>query len=291
MSSKNLIAYSSRAVRIAVANGSNTGSDWSSVQLDAIVADYFEMLGRELARQPFNKAEHNRAVQALTGRRREAIEYKHQNISAVLEKLGMPWIFGYKPMHNYQAAIIDAIERHLAGSVAALEQVPTSPVVQLLNDLFVPPPTLNEEVVPERLRRLVRKFDPAERDRRNRELGKAGEEFALEVERRRLADAGRQDLSSKIRWVSNEDGDGAGYDILSFHLTGSERLLEIKTTNGARETPFFISRNELEVSQQRPEDWRIYRVHTFAQTPRIFTLSPPLDQALHLRPDSYRASF
>lgn len=28
--------------------------------------------------------------------------------------------------------------------------------------------------------------------------------------------------------------------------------------------------------------WRIYRVHTFAQTPRIFTLSPPLDGALHL---------
>jgi hypothetical protein len=274
-----------------VADISNTGSDWSSAELDAIVADYFEMLGHDLARQPYNKAEHNRKVQVLTGRRREAIEYKHQNISAVLEKLGTPWIFGYKPMHNYQAAIIDAIDRHLTGSVAPLEQVPASQVLQPLNDLFVPPPILTHEVVPDRLRRLVRKFDPAERDRRNRDLGKAGEEFALEVERRRLIDAGRSDLSSKIRWVSNEDGDGAGYDILSFHLTGRERLLEIKTTNGAAETPFFISRNELEVSQQRPEDWRIYRVHTFAQTPRIFTLSPPLDQVLHLRPDSYQASF
>lgn len=98
-------------------------------------------------------------------------------------------------------------------------------------------------------------------------------------------------LSSKIQWVSNEDGDGAGYDILSFHSSGSDLLLEIKTTNGAAETPFFISRNELEVSQRQPEDWLIYRVYTFAQMPRIFTLSPPLDQALRLRPDSYHASF
>jgi len=74
-------------------------------------------------------------------------------------------------------------------------------------------------------------------------------------------------------------------------LTGSERLLEIKTTNGAAQTPFFISRNELEMSEQRPDDYCIYRVHTFAQTPRIFTISPPLDNVLFLQPDSYRASF
>jgi Domain of unknown function (DUF3883) len=274
-----------------LANISNTGNDWSSAELDAIVADYFEMLGHELARLPYSKAEHNRMVQTLTGRSHGSIEYKYQNISAVLEKLGMPWIFGYKPMHNYQTAIIDAIERHLPGSVAMLEQASTSPFVPPLNDLFVPPPALTEKVTSERLRRLVRKFDPAERDRRNRDLGKAGEEFALEVERRRLTDAGRPDLSNKIRWVSNEDGDGAGYDILSFHLTGSKRLLEIKTTNGAAETPFYVSRNELEVSQQRPEDWLIYRVHTFAQAPRIFTLTPPLERVLHLRPNSYQASF
>ena len=149
------------------------------------------MLGHDLARQPYSKAEHNRKVKTLIGRSRGSIEYKYQNISALLEKLGMPWIFGYKPMHNYQAAIIDAIERHLTGSVAPPEQVPTSLVVRPLNDLFVPPPTLTEEIFPEQLRRLVPKFDPAERDRRNRDLGKAGEEFALEVERQRLTDAGR----------------------------------------------------------------------------------------------------
>jgi hypothetical protein len=278
-------------VRSILANGSNAGTDWSIEELDIIVADYFQMLGLDLAQQPYSKAEHNRKIQNLTGRSRPSVEYKYQNISAVLAKLGIPWIFGYKPMRNYQTSIIDAIERHLRGSIAIFEQGPISPNIQPLDGVFVPPPVRTDNHLPDQLRRLVRKFDPTERDRRNRDLGRAGEEFALEVERWRLTDAGRPDLSSKIRWVSREEGDGAGYDIMSFHLHGTERLLEIKTTNGAAETPFFISRNELEMSQQRPYDWCIYRVHTFAQKPRIFTLAPPLDKVLFLKPDSYRASF
>jgi len=40
------------------------------------------------------------------------------------------------------------------------------------------------------LRRLIAKFDPVERDLRNRALGRAGEEFVVELERRQLADLG-----------------------------------------------------------------------------------------------------
>jgi hypothetical protein len=62
--------------------GMATG-DWQDGENDAIVADYFAM---ELAGRPFNKAEHNRTLQGLIGRGRGSIEYKHQNISAVLKK-------------------------------------------------------------------------------------------------------------------------------------------------------------------------------------------------------------
>jgi hypothetical protein len=78
--------------------------------------------------------------------------------------------------------------------------------------------------------------------------------------------------------------------VLSFAPTGQERLLEVKTTNGSARTPFFLSRNGLEVSKERPENWRIYRVHLFATSPRIFTLAPPLDAVLQLRPELWRAS-
>jgi hypothetical protein len=61
-----------------------TGTDWSAGEIDLIVADYFDMFGKELTGQLVNKAERNRALQELTGRSRGSIEFKHQNISAVL---------------------------------------------------------------------------------------------------------------------------------------------------------------------------------------------------------------
>jgi hypothetical protein len=42
------------------------------------------------------------------------VEFKHQNISAVLEELGLPWIPGYKPKRNYQRALLDGIDRYLS---------------------------------------------------------------------------------------------------------------------------------------------------------------------------------
>jgi hypothetical protein len=162
-----------------------------------------------------------------------------------------------------------------------------------LSDVFVAPPALvvTNKPAPERLRQLIRKFDPVERDHLNRSLGKAGEEFVLDLERRRLAEADRTDLARKIRWVAAEDGDGAGYDIRSFEPDGQERLLEVKTTNGSARTPFFLSRNECNVATERPKNWRIYRVHCFAKEPRIFTIAPPLDQSVSLRPEIWSASF
>ncbi|UGB27577.1 DUF3883 domain-containing protein [Methylorubrum sp. B1-46] len=50
----------------------------------------------------------------------------------------------------------------------------------------------------------------------------------------------------------------------------------MKTTRGAKTTPFFVTRNEEAVSRERPEEWRLYRVFEFAVAPRIFVLDPPL---------------
>jgi hypothetical protein len=268
------------------------GMDLTGGELDLIVADYFAMLADELAGRPYVKAAHNASLRERIPRSRGSIEFKYQNVSAVLEKLGNRWIPGYKPARHYQGAIAEAILRYLAGNPAALDMPVPSPRVPEPESVFVapPPPTEPREQMPAALRRLIAKYDPVERDRRNRALGRAGEEFVVELERRQLTRIGREDLSRRIRWIADEEGDGAGYDVLSFAPTGQERLLEVKTTNGAAQTPFFLSRNELEVAKERQEDWRIYRVHLFATSPKIFTLAPPLDGVLHLRPELWRAS-
>ena len=71
------------------------------------------MLERELAGGAVVKTEQNRALQAVIDRSGGAIEYKHQNISAVLAALDLGYIQGYKPAVDYQHALFDAIEAWL----------------------------------------------------------------------------------------------------------------------------------------------------------------------------------
>jgi Domain of unknown function (DUF3883) len=277
-----------------MADDTKIGTPWRDDELDAIIADYFVMLSADLAGRVYVKSRHSAALMAQIGRTHRSVEFKHQNISAVLDELGLPWIPGYMPKRNYQNSIFDAIDRYLTVHPAIIEATSAPPVVVTAESVvFVDPPmcTAKEQRIPERLQRLVRKFDPVERDHRNRSLGKAGEAFVVDLERARLAEANRVDLAQKVRWVSEEDGDGAGYDVLSFDTGGRESLIEVKTTNGAARTPFYLSRNECEFAKERPTDWRIYRVHLFAKNPRIFTISPPLDGAVNLRPETWRASF
>jgi len=277
-----------------MADESKIGTDWQDDELDAIIADYFAMLAADLAGQPYVKARHSAALMAQIGRTHRSVEFKHQNISAVLDELGMPWIPGYKPKRNYQNAIFDSIDRYLTRNPSILEPVasPQAPSSSP-SEVFVAPPILTAADVPlpERLRHLVRKFDPVERDQRNRALGKAGEAFVVDLERRQLIEAARPDLARKVRWIAVEDGDGAGYDVLSFNPGGRERLIEVKTTNGAARTPFFLSRNERTLATERPADWQIYRVHLFARGPHIFTLAPPLENTINLTTETWRASF
>ncbi len=115
--------------------------------------------------------------------------------------------------------------------------------------------------------------------------------MVVDFERFRLEHAERRDLARKVRWVSEEDGDGAGYDILSFDPSGRERIIEVKTTRGVSTTPFFITGNERALSEERPKEFRIFRIYDYGAEPKLFKLRPPLSDAVHLEPTTYRASF
>jgi hypothetical protein len=68
-------------------------------------------------------------------------------------------------------------------------------------------------------------------------------------------------------------------------------LIEVKTTCGTRKTPFFLTSNERSLAEERPEDFRIFRLYEFAEAPKLFKLRPPLENAVILEPATYRASF
>jgi len=276
-----------------LADHEKIGTPWRDDELDAIIADYFNMLEAELNGRTYVKSRHSQALMERIDRTHRSVEFKHQNISAVLEELGLPWIVGYKPKRNYQGAIFDAIDRYLSQHNTILTLVPRNSVPpENEQQVFVERPTLTERTDrPPRLEKLVRKFDPVERDHLNRSLGHAGEALVIEIERKQLLKVGRPDLAKGVRWISREEGDGAGYDILSFDRSGRIRCIEVKTTNGAARTPFFLSRNEHHTAAARAESWELYRVHLFSQSPRIFKIVPPLERSLHLRTETWRASF
>lgn len=191
--------------------------------------------------------------------------------------------------------MVAAIDRYLSTHPQALDFGPAAigGLSANIEPFIEAPPALSRKQArrQESLERLVRKFDPVERDFRNRHLGKAGEEFIFEFERRRLASHDRSDLARKVRWVSQEDGDGAGFDILSFDRSGAERLIEVKTTCGGNTTPFYLTRNEQDLSVDRPDAFRLYRLYKFSKTPSLFELVPPLSESVHLDPLVFTASF
>jgi hypothetical protein len=275
--------------------------DWSDAENDAIVADYFAMLAGDVAGRPYGKAGHNRLLQAMIGRPRGSIEYKHRNISAVLKGLGEDWIPGYKPAFNFQASLVEAVARWLDRHpdwLAPAARRAMGPAPSELREepmLWIgPPPTHSNAPPPDELEQmtaLARKYDVAERDARNRALGRAGEERVLVQERASLRAAGRTDLAERIRWVSHLDGDGAGYDILSFDTAGRDRLVDVQTTNGWERTPFPITRNELAVADERRSEWHLVRLWNFARAPKAFELRPPLEAHVSLMATSFQENF
>ncbi len=224
-----------------------SSDDWSDQENDAVVASYFAMLSDELSGRPYNKAAQNRLLQEQTGRGRGSVEFKLGNVSAAFQAFALPMIRGYKPRPNFQMSLADAVSGWLARYPEWEMALHRKEISQMAEPaaLFVGvAPTLRNAPPPDglnQLQRIAPHFDVAGRDECNRALGHAGEQRVFEYERWLLRQRDREDLARRVRWVSQEDGDGAGYDIASFTSEGRERLIEVKTTNGWERTPFHIA--------------------------------------------------
>lgn len=278
--------------------------DWSLEEVAATVADYFVMLDHELRGEDYNKKEHNRLLQKLLrSRTAGAIEFKHANISAVLREAGYPFIDGYKPRSNYQEMLRDVVldrlrsDRELSATVQSLAESPAPdvPAVRPLSEVLVAAPTRDSakgRVYEKRStpRTPILGVNYLEREAQNASLGAAGERFVLEVEHRRLREAGERKLADRIEHVSSTRGDGLGYDVASFEINGRERFIEVKTTSFGARTPFYASKGEVAVSEELGEKYQLYRVFKFRELPKVFALSGSLRLSCELDAVQYRAA-
>jgi hypothetical protein len=267
-----------------------TSSDWSITEVELIVADYFLMLQKELTGQDYNKTTHRRNLKLLLNNRSDgSIEFKHQNISAVLIKLGLPFIKGYKSRPNYQQILEQHVISHIAIQKSILEPIfiqfaaslnagfqqinfnvilDTAPFQREKKNLILEPEIAYE--------RKPIKINYLEREQSNVSLGQSGEKIIIDYEKWRLIEAGKESWVDKIEWVSQFD-DGAGFDILSKNPNGTDRYIEVKSTKLTKETPIFFSKNEYEFSLHKKEDYHLYRLFNFSESPKLFIVNGSFD--------------
>ncbi|ABD68945.1 conserved hypothetical protein [Rhodoferax ferrireducens T118] len=277
------------------------GEDWSQQEVDATVAAYFDMLLLEARQEKYSKTERNATLrQVLKARSKASVELKHQNVSAVLHGMDLPFISGYKPRDNSQLLLRKAVQKFILDKadlvshvVDGLEDV-KSPADMQFKAVVVDAPAMSAvvQLVPSAPKiRLPRKVDFAARDESNRKLGRTGEQWVLGFEQQRLQEAGMPELFQRVDWISDRLGDGAGYDILSYDSSDQARYIEVKTTNGAHTSAFIISRNELDFSQETGDAFHLYRVFQFRTTPLLYMLRGDVSKQLNLEPIDFRASF
>jgi hypothetical protein len=133
--------------------------------------------------------------------------------------------------------------------------------------------------------------DYAKRDAANRDLGLAGELAVVRHEVARLQQLGRGDLAERVRHLPSSEGDGAGYDVLSFDANGEPVFIEVKTTRGPADTEFYMSANELEAAKSRGDRYALYRVYNFDTTGgsgAFFVLAGPVEEKLSVKPVQFR---
>jgi hypothetical protein len=277
--------------------------EWSRTEVEVIVEDYLAMLSFQLASIAYNKTRHRETLATkLTGRSKGAIEFKHCNISAALMELGFFYIFGYKPRANYQRLLVDVLEERLfcnkellALGVSEAERPIVVPDFDDILSSFQASPlskkssVLAMEKAPEYFRKPSQ-INYLEREARNRSLGDSGETFIIEFEKARLVHAGKEALAAKIEHTAKVIGDHAGFDILSFEVNGTERLIEVKTTKYGEATPFFATPNEIMISEQHSAQYSVYRLFNFAMKPSFYQLQGAISSTCRLTPSGFLAS-
>jgi hypothetical protein len=110
------------------------------------------------------------------------------------------------------------------------------------------------------------KSDYSRKEEQNRKTGISGESYILSIENQKLKNLG---LPLKAEWVSQNQGDGLGYDIVSYNENKEKIYIEVKTTKGLEGDRFFITATELEACKQYGDNYYLYRLFDFMKTNKI----------------------
>ncbi len=261
--------------------------DWTLAEVTILVDAYFALYARTDRDQlAVSDSYIDAAADKLTKRNMGSVGRKVSNINSVLVDLGMVPL-GRFGISSHRQLLLTAVTRDwLATNGAGLDRQ-VAPGLSPSQAEVLPPSAALTTVVREG--RATLNVDFAARDERNRELGRAGEEWVCAYLRRELIHAGRADLADQVIWAADVEGDGLGYDIRAFTPSGEPILIEVKTTNGGIAAPFFVSLNEVAASVVHRERYVLFRLFAFRTAPQFYRLRGALADVCQLAPAGYRA--
>lgn len=165
-----------------------------------------------------------------------------------------------------------------------------------ISEVIPPEPNTVIRMCADKTRKSISAGESAVKAYNRKAKGNMGEAIVMELERRRLLSINRPDLIPKIAHVANYK-DGLGYDIISMDVDSNgnelEIYIEVKTTAGGVDMPFYISRNELEVSRNLKELYYIYRVFNLKENVNnvsYYKLNGAIDESCDLVAMNYMAT-
>jgi len=121
------------------------------------------------------------------------------------------------------------------------------------------------------------------------QIGLAGENWVIDYEKDILNANGSSTLAERVQRIS-QTNISAGFDILSYELSGSEKFIEVKTT-ALSKPEFFLSSNELDVAKEFKSRYWIYFLAEIYGNPKLIKIHDPASKVgkmLSLIPTNYR---
>ncbi len=217
----------------------------------------------------------------------------------MLARIGQPYVRGYLPAYNYQKQLLEEVVFSYIRQKPKAEEAfklfaesapaPNALVFERMLEEMPRAEVLFQE--PEIVYRSPVKINYIELEQANQSVGRTGESIALEYERWRLVQAGKESLADKIEWVSQTQGDGLGFDILSKNTNGTDRYIEVKATKLTKEAPFYFSALEYDFSKRQSSGFFLYRVFNLKADPKLFIANGAYDEFCNMKPTQFKGSF
>lgn len=153
---------------------------------------------------------------------------------------------------------------------------PANPTAEFI-ELNILPPSPKNPTPHNKVASSNAKLDYENEARKLKKLGDRGEKVVMDLEIKKLQEAGRKDLAKRIERVSLTS-DSYGYDILSFEADGTEKKIEVKATHAnVGSANFFFTANELREAKQS-KNYFIYMVYEVVSvSPKVWVIKNPFN--------------